>query len=550
MSWFKTLAATAKETARDLKSAARDAARDLGINAKTTQGSDPLNEVTKIRTTKSFSNAIDSVDRLIDFGPLPDTVLAEVIIATAQNPMLRQSCKDFPPLTSSDSASQFSLHLHSLVTRNTSIAPFVWSQLIESFFRSLISPQLENQVTAWLVKLVNLLATPAEDAIAHTESLNLLRKLRTQKETFERAPNAQLGLDIAKTARAIHQNVAKAENRKKIRSESLHLEISQILSETQIYLDALDTKGREANATVASTEEEIQSIQQKLDLPENLEISQTETTIKSLLSEAAVLQSRLNEITAELSKASAERSQIDSALIQVNSALHAALDETQGLIEEQEREIASLEVDARSCSSLKEAVSSYLANLGNQTSSPTTQRWTPKAAQACADYVLFRESEIKEALEALRTIEKNHPGLAEDHNLSDVSEAEAAEAVGLLVVAEERLADAAGFCEKFRVQGIGRLQEALEDCKRIAAPFKIRLAEISLMRAIAQEPASPTGDKTFLIESPTSGPSFAPPSLAKALTASAPAQEVVSSPATSPEPKIKRRDSFEDLLGI
>jgi len=511
MSWLKTLVKSARETARDLNVVARETAREL-TGGKVYDFGDLAAVREKLLNSRSLTSSAELIQRLPPI-PAPAEFLTAVIFAVAQNPLLRRSCGEFPPASLSaenprllpTAEDVFSMALFELCRRSLRAEPAAWAQLLESYFRSTLAFDAAAPPAAWLRRLLGIFAADLKTETLAEQGSGLVRSLRVAREQIRAAPgDRRAAREAAELAQAVHRNLVASEARRTALTSEKHAELSEINSEGEIYEKALEAKVAQFTAEAAALGKEATQLDPETEAALSEKIAQVDLRMQSILSEAAEAQATLTIFTGEISALRDKIKQNESAVFQVRKNLEIAISQNRGLILKEEAKMAAAEAQARLCGELGFSIEAAAVL-------PETPRnasvFPGRAAQACQDFLAEQASALLSKREALR-------GLAG----AEISEGVAQSALAVLREAESVWSEVETFSRRFVafVDPEGPLRSASDvfaEIKAVAEPFKEKAAELALLRELSQESPSP------------------PPPPAE------PAQ-------------LKRKDSFEDLLGI
>ena len=572
MSWFKStftkLTATARDTARDLNAVAREAAREFSPgNFLSGPGNSKVEEnLSKLRAAKSVSSGLEYLSRLSGEtnAVLEPGLLESIAMAVASNPTLRRCCIVFPPASMVSENPKFlptheeifSFNLYSLFTRNLRGPIDTWRQTLEIFFRSSVA--VEAQVGVWVRQMLSLLAIDQIENLLQEEGNSLVRKLRESREELSGSPNdLQKSKEVAELAKKVHLNIKEIEELRGKRKEWQIGLVAEILSETEIYLKAIDEKCQDNKVIQQDVIKQIESIrdslQNELQQGLSLEIETCENDIRKLMQGASEAQGILTNLTGEISKVREQRNRVDGGLSQIKRAFETAKIQTDNLIAEERKTIAVAEADMEISAQLP--IKEILQFLNSDPIlSPISNKFRPRVVQLCVEYISLRENELRDQLSSLQVYRREGSVVHEEdghHDLSDVSEQEAKLVVDTLNVSENLFGEADRFAKEFSafIKDIHTVNEVIDEIRKIANPYKVRMAEISLLREISADPGnSPISNFDKKIPTASLGASLG--AVISADVTNSAFSSPADSPVSVPKPAIKRKDSFEDLLGI
>ena len=509
MSWFKStigkVVSQAKETVRDLNVVAREAARELS-GGKVFDFSDVAEVCEKLKSTKSLTGAADVLNRL-PRSPANAEFLISVIFAVAQNPLLRRCCHDFPPASLSDANPKllpsaedlFSMALFDLCKRSLRPEPVAWQQLLESYFRSTLAFDASAPPAAWLRRLIRVFSFDAEGEVLHAEGLILVRNLRIAREKLRGTPGDRtVAREAADLARQVHKNLLASEAKRTILTFERHAELSEITSEGEVYSQALDAKAAEFSSEAESLKLCVPQIDPQIENQIAEQIAQIESRMKSIMAEASEAQDALTRVTGSISALREKRKVNDSSMNQISRNMETATQQNAFLIAKEEMKMRTSESQGRICRDLLASLETASA-ISDDGTSRLSSVFPGRASQACQEYIAMQETALKIKRDALVSI-------------TDATDEAVNSALEIAREAESTWSAVEAFSRRFVnfVSPDGPLKSASDifgEIRAAAGPFRERAAEIALQRELSQE-------------------------------------------APQPEGGLKRKDSFEDLLGI
>jgi hypothetical protein len=535
MSWiFKSAVSTIKEASKDFQVVAAAASKEI----KKATGQYKLN----LESTKNFQGVAEYLQEFLRNNEADVTgVLRQILSNPTLVGLLRDNLSNFPTKTPGTSPeTNFLYSFSNFVSKKFRGDEIVWIPLLLNLFQSdplSLKDSLEFQTIQLFWR------NPEEENLTN-ECLKKVRDLRLRKETLKTSTETNrlesLYL-IARVCKEIHEILSESETLIAKTKEKDHERIADTLSAVEIAHSKVEKNLQECDNRMSELNQKLKQLNQQSALAQESheddeKFTASDKKINELVGLVGSLQNDLNKIIGQISSYREEKIQVENSIVDVQKSINTTKLDLLGILEAEKLQMSKI-------SSLKEKTalfsnSMYTQLLRNteelasitspktsETGVPATSRYFERARLACEDLMNRRLAKLKDVLDEV----KKHGAVTDSTEEREVHE----------VIALARKADLE--FEEFKIDYkqfydfLGKIQEIFQEATSVydeichySEPFKIKFAEIAVVKSLAEE---------AVIESRQNSPKHGAPAAVAAADA-------------GDDLGIKRKDSFEDLLGI